>query len=229
MPKINTLVFSQARSGTGFMKSLINQNSNLNMHNINTSYLERGMTLSEWFTAKKTNNFMIYPELLTLLPKRLVLGAEKHVYFIRKDIVAQSVSRVIADVIGYRKHLEIPEPEQTQLLEKCVEDPRTLEKIYQVYTKYVMGHTFCQKVIDFYNLAPYILYYEDLCEFPKRKTSELFKYLGVNVSASEIKPPDIQRQTTPYNEKLINRYKNSTYYQQNRIHDILDPKYQLTY
>ena len=229
MTKINILAVSQARSGTGYFKSLINHNSNLNMHNINTFYLREGMTLSEWFTVKKTNNFMIYPELLTLLPKRLVLGAEKHVYFIRKNIVAQSVSRVIADVIGYRKHLEIPESEQTQRLEQCFEDPQTLEKIYQVYTKYVMGHAFYQKVIAFYNLAPYILYYEDLCEFPKRKIPELFKYLGVNVSASEIKPPDIQRQTTLYNQKLINIYKNSKYYQQNRVHGILDPKYQLAY
>ena len=229
MTKINILAVSQARSGTGYFKSLINHNSDLNMHNINTFYLKEGMTLAEWFTVKKTDNFMIYPELLTLLPKHLFLGAEKHVYFLRKDIVAQSVSRVIADVIGYRKHLEIPEPEQTQGLEKCLEDPRTLEKIYHVYTKYVMGHAFYQKIIAFYKLAPYISYYEELCEFPQRKTSELFKYLGVNVSASEIKPPNIQRQTTPYNEKLINRYKNSKYYQQNRIHDILDPKCQLTY
>ena len=229
MTKINILVFGQARGGTGFMKSLINQNSNLNMHNINTSFLQRGITLQDWFSLKNTDNFVIFPDILTILSKNLILGAEKYVYYIRKDLVAHSVSRVIAGIIGYRKNEEIPEPKKIENLEKLKENPLTLEKIHSTYSKLLCGHIFYQQFIEHHRLNPYILYYGDLDTSPKQKTSETLKYFGVNVSASEIKPPNIQRQTTSYNQKLINMYKNSKYYQQNRGHDILDPKYQLIY
>lgn len=229
MIKINTLVFTQPRSGTGFMKSLINKNSNLNMHNINTSYLEQEMTLSDWFSLKNTNNFMIFPDILTILSKNLILGAEKYIYYIRKDLVAQSVSRIIAGVIGYRKHLEIPEPERTKALEKLSGDSLTPFQIHGVYTRIIFGHLFYQQLIDSCSLDPYVLYYENLCSFPMQRTSDLLRYLDVHIPISEIKLPTSEAQTSPYNEKLINRYKNSKYYQKNRIHDILDPKYQLTY
>lgn len=203
--KIDTLIFSQYRSGTNFFKSLVNQNSDLNIGNLNQRATEDFPSLQEWAKMKRTTHFVIDPKTLYAIDPKTLCTAKKYIYFIRKNVIRHAISKFINSLSNApKKHKQ--GAEYTQLLKSLVEKAdEHVAKIDQICKSIIKDHRSIKAFLLKHNLSPYTCYYEDFCACPEEMVENVLKYFDQDVPL-KIKPSTTLSQSTHYHEQLEELY-----------------------
>ena len=204
--KIDTLIFSQYRSGTNYFKTLISQNSDLNVHNINLVHIENNIPIEEWIRdIKKTTHFVIDQKTLYRVDPELLLTAKKYIYYIRKNVIRHAISMYI-NALTDAPYKSLEKPGHMQLLKTLVENAdESLKIIHDLCGSIIKRHRRINEFLLKYNLSPYTCYYEDFCEHPE-KIADVLKYLDQEVPM-KIKPSSMISQSTHYHKQLEELYR----------------------
>ena len=207
----NLFILTQARSGSNLLISYLNSFSDLNLHEINKSEF---VDWSSYCESRSTQNYKVFPASLSYIPVVTFLNAKNHIYYIRLDVINQSVSEFIAHHI--QKHVGLIDDADADILDELMQDELKCAKaIHGFFKRCYQNHYFWHYICSRYNLDPYILYYEDLVRTPQETLEKVFGYLGIDteVVLSKAKIPVIQ--TTEYNAKFKQIYMESDLYGSN--------------